>query len=74
MSYNELINIDAFDKKKETFDHERWDVTFYCKDCEKIVETKRPNKKGYTFVCKECKSKNISVWTKAWIKTNYRIK
>lgn len=28
-------------KKRETFNDERWDVAFYCKDCEEIVETDR---------------------------------
>lgn len=74
MSYAELINIDDFAKKKEEFEKNRWDVAFYCKDCKKIVETTRPNPKWYTFICKECKSKKVAVWTEVWLKTNYRIK
>lgn len=73
MSYTDLINIDDF-AKRETFNNERGDVSFYCKDCKKIVEVNRPNKNGYTFICKECKSKNIALWTLEWLKTNYKIK
>ncbi len=73
MSYTELINIDDFAKKEE-FNKNRWKISFYCKDCKKIVEVKRPNPKWYIFICKECNSKKISIWTETWIKTNYKIK
>lgn len=69
----DLINIEEFDKR-ENFTKERWDVSFYCKDCKKIVEANRPNTKWYTFVCPLCKWKNIAIWTAEWLKTNYRIK
>lgn len=71
--YQELLNVNDF-KQKEEFSPERWDVTFYCKDCKKIVETQRPNPKGYTFVCNVCKSKNIAIGTLEGIKATYRIK
>jgi len=54
MSYTDLVNIDDF-AKRDIFVESRGDITFYCKDCQKIVETNRPNNKGYTFVCEECK-------------------
>ncbi len=73
MSYSDLINIDDF-TKRDNFSEERWEVSFYCKDCEKIVETDRPNKNGYIFVCKECSWKNVAVWTLEWLKSNYKIK
>jgi len=74
MSYNDLINIDSFGEKKDIFSQERWDVSFYCKDCCKLVEVDRPNEKGYTFVCKTCKWKNVAIWTYEWIKANYKLK
>ncbi len=74
MSYNDLINIDELNKKKEEFKEERWDVSFYCRDCRKIVQTKRPNPNGYKFVCEECSGNNISVGTLEWLKNNYKIK
>jgi Zn finger protein HypA/HybF involved in hydrogenase expression len=73
MSYTDLINIDEF-TKRETFSEERWDVSFYCKDCKKIVETTRQNPKSYVFICKECEGKNIALWTLEWLKANYKIK
>lgn len=73
MNYKDLINIDDFEKR-ETFNPERWDVAFYCKDCEEIVETERKNPNWYIFMCKKCGWSNIAVWTLAWLKENYRIK
>ncbi len=67
----DLVNIEEFGEKRETFDLERWDVGFYCKDCESIVETNRPNPRWYTFECKKCSGKNIAVGTQAWLKANY---
>lgn len=72
--YNDLLNVDDFWEKKITFEENRWEVSFYCKDCEEIVETERTNPKWYIFKCKKCNSTNISIWTTAWIKENYRIK
>jgi len=74
MSYNDLINIDEFWHKKEEFKHERWDVSFFCKDCKKIVITDRPNPTGYKFVCKVCGGSNIVIGTLEWLKSNYKIK
>lgn len=73
MKYKDLINIDDF-QKRETFNTERWDVSFYCKDCEEIVEVERPNPNWYIFKCVKCGWNNIAVWTLSWIKENYRIK
>jgi hypothetical protein len=53
MNYKDLINIDDF-QKRETFNSDRGNVAFYCKDCEEIVETERKNLKRYTFICKKC--------------------
>ena len=73
MSYSDLVNIDDF-AKRENFEEERWDVSFYCKDCKKIAETSRPKANWYIFVCTECEGKNIAVWTLQWLKSNYKIK
>ena len=69
----DLINIEEFDKRND-FNKERWDISFYCKDCKKLVETERPNPKWYKFVCKTCKWYNIVIWTLEWLKTNFKIK
>ncbi|MDD3646509.1 MAG: hypothetical protein PHH06_03800 [Candidatus Gracilibacteria bacterium] len=73
-NFGDLVNIEEFGDKRENFNPERGDVAFYCKDCEAIVEVDRPNPKGYTFVCKKCKGKNIAIGTEEGLKTNYRIK
>lgn len=73
MNYKDLINIDDFEKR-ETFNNERWNIAFYCKDCEEIVETERKNPNRYIFVCKKCNWTNIAIWTFAWLKENYKIK
>jgi Zn finger protein HypA/HybF involved in hydrogenase expression len=70
----DLVNIEEFWNKKEDFSTERWDVTFYCKDCEKIVKTTRPEKKWFKFICKVCDSENIAVWTLEWIKSKFKNK
>ena len=67
----DLVNIEEFWEKRDNFDLERWDISFYCKDCEKIVETTRKEGKKYIFACQECKWNNIAVWTHAWLKDNY---
>ncbi len=73
MAYTDLINIDEF-TKRESFIVERWDVSFYCKDCRRIVETDRKTPNGYIFICKECSGNNIALWTLEWLKSNYKIK
>ncbi len=69
----DLTNIEEFEKK-ETFIQDRWGVNFYCKNCQKIIEVDRPNPKGYIFICKECKWKDIAIWTLEWLKEKYKIK
>ena len=73
MSYSDLINIDDFEKR-ETFNQDRWEVSFYCKDCKKLVETQRPDSKWYTFICKTCEGKNIVIGTQEGLKSNYKLK
>ena len=73
MNYKDLINIDDF-QKRETFNEDRWDVSFYCKDCETLVETQRLKPNGYVFKCLVCGGENIAIGTTSGIKENYRIK
>lgn len=69
----DLTNIEEFEKK-DNFIKERWDVSFYCKDCQKIVEVKRLKPDWYLFNCSECEWKNIAIWTLEGIKEKYKIK
>jgi Zn finger protein HypA/HybF involved in hydrogenase expression len=55
----DLVNIEELWDKREDFNMERWDITFYCKDCKKIVETTRPEPKWFKFICTECEWENI---------------
>ncbi len=72
-TFSDLVNIEEFDKR-DYFSQERWEVSFYCKDCKKIVETTRPDPNWYKFVCNTCSGKNIVIWTYEWLKSNYKIK
>jgi hypothetical protein len=74
MSYNDLINIEELWNKLEQFNPERGEVSFYCKNCKKLVEVDRPKPKAYIFVCKTCWKKDIVLGTKEWLKINYKIK
>lgn len=70
----DLVNIEEFGDKRWDFNPERWDVSFYCKDCEEIVKTDRPDPKWFKFICKKCSWSNITIWTLEGLKSNYKIK
>ncbi len=70
----DLVNIEEFWEKREYFNPERWDVAFYCKDCEKIVKTQRKEGKKYVFTCNDCSGNNIAIGTQTWLKDNYNRK
>lgn len=70
----DLVNIEELWDKRDDFNMERWDVTFYCKDCGKISEVDRSTPTWYEFVCKICEWKNIAIWTYEWIKAKFKIK
>lgn len=72
-NFSDLINIDEIDKR-DNFSPDRWDVSFFCKDCRKLVEADRPDKNGYVFVCPICKWKKVVIWTREWLIANYKIK
>jgi Zn finger protein HypA/HybF involved in hydrogenase expression len=69
----DLINIEEFEKR-DNFIKERWEVSFYCKDCRKLVKADRPNTQWYKFLCPDCKWERIVLWTEQGLKTNYKIK
>ncbi|MCD5385142.1 hypothetical protein LRZ95_00575 [Candidatus Gracilibacteria bacterium] len=72
-NYGDLINIEEFEKR-ETFSEDRGELSFYCKDCKKLVEAKRPDDKGYTFMCPKCKGTKVVIGTEQGLKSNYKIK
>lgn len=74
MGYEDLLNIDELWSKREYFKEERGWVAYYCKKCEHLVETTRPNPKWYQFHCQKCDSSEIVLGTKEWLVTNYKLK
>ena len=70
-SYNDLVNIPTFEKRKEEFSQERWVVIFYCRDCQKNTEASRLDPEKYLYECPLCKGKNISIGTESGVKEVY---
>ncbi|MBU0668300.1 hypothetical protein KJ951_02550 [Patescibacteria group bacterium] len=48
-------------------------VVYYCKDCEKIVETKPVGRK-FVYRCAVCGTKNVAFGTEKTIRAFYRVK
>jgi len=55
----DLVNIEEFGEKRNYFETERWGVSFYCKDCEELVETNREKPKEYIFTCSKFSERNF---------------
>ncbi len=72
-NFSDLINIDEIDKR-DNFSPDRWEVSFYCKDCKKLVEAERPDARWYVFICPVCKWDRVVIWTYEGLKANYKIK
>ena len=53
---SDLVNVTSYGKEKITFETERGEVTFFCHECNDIVETNRKNPKRMKFTCKTCGS------------------
>lgn len=68
---SDLINVAGYGKEKINFNPDRGDVSFYCHDCKKIVETDRPKPKRMFFTCKECGGKKIAIGTEEGLKDHY---
>ena len=70
-SYTDLVNVPSFGKKREdTFNPERGDVAFYCRDCHQIIEAIQlpPQKIGkkmkeYLYECPICHGQRIALGT-----------
>lgn len=73
MDYKDLVNIDDFNKR-ETFNPERGEIVFYCKDCEKIVTADKKHPSKYVYECVICKWSNIAIGTQAGVLENYKRK
>ncbi len=82
VSYQDLINVPTFGKKREsTFEEDRGELAFWCRNCEKIVEAvhlppakikKKMRKNRYS--CPECRGEHISISSEAGLRDKYKIK
>ena len=73
---NDLINVNSYGKVRVFFNEERGPVSFFCKDCNKIVETEQKShkkKKKYTFICTTCKSENVAIGTEEGLIEHYKL-
>lgn len=71
MSYNDLVNVPSFGKKRENFDPERGDVAYYCRTCQKFVEPVRAHPVKHRYECPNCKGHDVSIGTEASLKEFY---
>jgi Zn finger protein HypA/HybF involved in hydrogenase expression len=71
MSYNDLVNVPSFGKKRENFDPERGDVVFYCRDCSKVVEAIQIHPVKLRYECSLCKGHNLSIGTNSSVRDFY---
>lgn len=70
-SYTDLVNVPSFGKKRENnFNPERGDISFYCRECRKVIEPIRlePQKIGkeikeYLYECPTCHGKRVAIGT-----------
>ncbi len=78
-AYADFVNVSSFGKKREdTFNPERGEIAFYCRDCRKIIEPIRlkPQKIGkkmreYLYECPTCHGKRVAIGTVEWLKEHY---
>lgn len=70
-TYNDLINIPTFDKKKEEFSQERGEIVFYCRDCQKVVVPKQLHPTKHVYECPDCKGRRIAQGTESSVKEFY---
>lgn len=71
MSYNDLVNVPSFGKRRENFDSERGELAFYCRDCGKQVEALRVHPVLHRYECPICKGRHVSMGTTASVKDFY---
>ena len=73
-NFGDLINIDEYWDKREDFNEDRGGISYYCKDCKKLVEVDSVENKKYNYSCKECFWKDVVIGTTEGLKSNYKIK
>ena len=81
-SYLDLVNVPSFGKKREsTFNPERWEMAYWCRDCRKQVEPihLEPQKVGkqvreFLYECPICHGRRVAIGTVEWLKEHYERK
>ena len=81
-SYADLTNVPSFGKKREsTFNPERGDIAYWCRDCRKQVEAihLEPQKIGkklkeFLYECPICHSRRVATGTVEGLKEHYERK
>ena len=66
----DLINIEEFEKR-DNFEENRWEISFYCKDCKKMTTVEKCG--TVKFKCKTCSSKNVVIGLKKSLEKFYHI-
>lgn len=81
-SYLDLVNVPSFGKKREsTFNPERGEMAYWCRDCRKQVEPihLEPQKVGkqvreFLYECPICHSRRVAIGTVEGLKEHYERK
>jgi Zn finger protein HypA/HybF involved in hydrogenase expression len=70
-TYNDLVNVASFGKKRENFDFERGALVHYCHDCAGIVEVEVVNEDLGKYRCSVCGSERIASGSEASIREHF---
>jgi hypothetical protein len=70
-TYNDLVNVASFGKKREYFDAERGEIVHYCRACAKIVPAEVLNEDLAKYRCTVCQGENIATGTEVSVKEHY---
>jgi hypothetical protein len=62
-TYNDLVNVASFGKKRENFELERWGLSHYCHDCKEEVAVEVVSEESAEYSCLICSGKNIATGT-----------
>ena len=61
-------------ENEDDYSGRRGAITYYCRDCHKLITPKKHKKKAYRFVCSECEGENVAWGTEASINAHFRLK
>lgn len=70
-SYNDLVNVASFGKKREHFDAERGALAHYCRDCSKIVEVETLDEELAKYRCTICSGENVATGTEVSLNEHF---